>query len=499
MECKGFELLYAKPQFLMLLYRFRWVFCQLDALRHCFPPNLRQFLNELPETLDETYDRILKGINKAQKNKAHRLLQCLTVAARPLLVEELAELLAFDFQASTSGGIPTLKEDWRWDDQEEAILSTCSSLIAIVRNGSSRVVQFSHFSVKEYLTSPRLARSPHGDISQFHIDLEPAHTIMAQACLATLLQQDGDSGHGDAKMSPLVKYAAQHWVDHAQFEKVSSRVRDGMDDLFDSSKPHYAVWLQVHDIDERWEGFSPYSRDDGVGSPLYYAAFCGFYDVAERLIIKHPDQVNARGGHNLFPLPAALCKKHFRVANLLYRHGAVVDVLGKDQYTPLHAASFHGQVDILRWLLNHAADANARASFYITPLIQAADAMQLEAVQVLLEHNAGTNLQSIDSETALHWVLYSGVSEGKVLVDIVRRLLEHGADPNIRDSNLRTTLHKASSHGFLDVARLLLGYGVKVDEKDKSGMTSFQVAASEGHDEMMKLLLEHGALPSSQP
>src|ERR1700744_2302097 len=192
----------------MLLYRFRWVFCQLDALQHCIPPNLRQYLNELPETLDETYERILKGINKAQKDNAHRLLQCLTVAVRPLLVEELAELLALDFQAST-GGIPTLKEDWRWDDEEEAVLSTCSSLITIILRDDSRVVQFSHFSVKEYLTSSRLAQSSHGEVSRFRIDLEPAHTIMAQACLATLLQLDEHAGRGDAKMFPLVKYAAQ--------------------------------------------------------------------------------------------------------------------------------------------------------------------------------------------------------------------------------------------------------------------------------------------------
>ena len=86
-----------------------------------------------------------------QRDNAHHVLQCLTVAVRPLRVEELAELLAFDFQASTKGG--TLKEDWRWDDEEEAILSTCSSLITIICRGQSWVVQFSHFSVKEYLTS----------------------------------------------------------------------------------------------------------------------------------------------------------------------------------------------------------------------------------------------------------------------------------------------------------------------------------------------------------
>ena len=171
------------------------------------------------------------GINKAQKDNTHRLLQCLTVAVRPLHVEELAELLAFDFQASTEGGIPTLMEDWRWDDEEEAVLSTCSSLIAIVPHGKSRVVQFSHFSVKEFLTSSRLAQSPHGELSRFRIDLEPAHTIMAQACLATLLQPGKHAEKSDAKVSPLIEYAAQHWVDHAQFENVSLRVRGGMDDL----------------------------------------------------------------------------------------------------------------------------------------------------------------------------------------------------------------------------------------------------------------------------
>ncbi|KAN0130441.1 hypothetical protein V8E53_011704 [Lactarius tabidus] len=471
---------------------FRWVFCQLDALRHCFPPNLRQYLNELPETLDETYERILNGINKAQKDDAHRLLQCLTVAARPLRVEELAELLAFDFQASTTGGIPKLKEDWRWDDQEEAVLSICSSLITVVRNGGSRVVQFSHFSVKEYLTSPRLARSRNGDVSRFRIDLEPAHTVMARSCLATLLQQDGHAGKSCANDSPLRKYAAQHWVEHAQFEKVSSRVWGGMDDLFDSSRPHFSAWLRVHDIDERWASFSPLSAD-GFGSPLYYAAFCGFYDLTERLIAKHPEQVNTRGGCNLFPLPAALYKRHFRIADLLYAHGAVVDVQGADKFTPLHGAAGDPRVDIMRWLLDHGADKNAQSKSLWTPLYMASFSTCLEPFLALLEHNADVNSQIRSGKTPLYNILDCSSSEGYV-VEIVRRLLEHGADPNIRKGNDSTALHKASSRGWLEAARLLLSYGAKVDEKDGEGKSPLQVATSRGHDEMMELLLKHGAV-----
>jgi len=378
-----------------------------------------------------------------------------------------------------------LKEDWRWDDQEEALLSTCSSLIAIVPSGDSRVVQFSHFSVKEYLTSPRLARS-HGDVSWFRIDLNPAHTILAQACLGTLLQLDEHAGNSGSKGFPLVEYAARHWVDHAQFEKVSSRVRDGMDDLFDSSKPHFAAWLRVHDMDEDWEVFTHRPRRlDHNGSPLYYAAFCGFYELVERLITKHPEQVNAGGGRILTPLPAALHKRHFRVANLLHKHGAVVDVRGDAERTPLHVASIFGHVDIVRWLLNHGADANARMDGNWTPLHLASANRTIEAIQVLLEHNADVNSRTGQGKTPLY--MFSGV-------DVVRRLLEHGADPNACDNNHSTPLHKASSRGLLEVARVLLSYGSNVDEEDEEGRTPFQIASSEGYDEITKLLLEHGAV-----
>ncbi|KAH9015066.1 ankyrin repeat-containing domain protein [Lactarius hengduanensis] len=475
---------------------FRWVFCQLEALRHCFPPNLRQFLNELPETLDETYERILRGINKAQKDNARRLLQCLTVAVRPLRVEELAELLAFDFQASSSGGIPKLKDDWRWDDQEEAVLSTCSSLIAVVPDGESRVVQFSHFSVKEYLTSARLAQSQ-GDVSRFHIDLDGAHTILAQACLGTLLRLDE---HADAKGFPLVEYAARHWVDHAQFKGVPSRVRYGVDGLFDTSKPHFAAWLQVHDVDEEWTQFS-HESPQGAGSPLYYAAFCGLYDQAERLIMEHPEHVNADSGRIRAPLPAALHKGHFGIANLLRKHGADVDVRGEYNKTPLYAASCYGRVDIMRWLLDHGANVHSWCGsrpdpMALTSLHVAAHNKELEAVQVLLEHNADVNLRTDEGQTPLHRaIIYLDHYPRPRVVGIVQRLLEHGADPSACDHN-STPLHQVSSHFHeeLEVARLLLSYGANVDEKDGEGRTPFQVASSNGHHETTKLLLEHGAV-----
>ena len=493
-ECESIETCYVKQRFLTLSCRFRWVFCQLETLRHCFPPNLRQFLNELPETLDETYERMLKGINKAQKDNAHRLLQCLAVAVRPLRVEELAELLAFDFQASSSGGIPTLKEDWRWDDEEGAVLSTCSSLIAVVPSGRSRVVQFSHFSVKEYLTSSRITRWQ-GDVSRFHIDLDAAHTIMAQACLGTLLRLEEHAEGG--KGFPLVKYAAEHWPEHARSEKVSSLLKDGMDDLFDTSKPHFSAWLRAHDLDEDWVYFSPRKRHHD-SSPLYYAAFCGLYDLAERLIAKHPEQVNAVGGRIVAPLPAALYKRHFRVADLLYKHGALVDVRSDEERTPLHSASMFGHVDLMRWLLDHGADANALQKFERwTPLHLAAANLYPEAVRLLLDHNADINSRNETGYTPLCVTIKfkPHPSRKENVVDVVRQLLAHGADPNPCDRNHSTQLHQASFHGWLEVVRLLVSYGAKVDVENEEGKTPFQVASEEGYHEIAKLLSEHIVVP----
>ncbi|KAH9009122.1 hypothetical protein EDB84DRAFT_1548224 [Lactarius hengduanensis] len=61
-----------------------------------------------PDTLDKTYERVLKGINKNNQDHARRLLHCLTISVQPLHVEELAEILTFDFDTAR-GGIPKTK------------------------------------------------------------------------------------------------------------------------------------------------------------------------------------------------------------------------------------------------------------------------------------------------------------------------------------------------------------------------------------------------------
>jgi len=86
------------------------VYCQVVYICGLIPARIRHALAELPETLDETYRRTLREIKQAEWEIARCLFQFVAVACRPLRVKELADLLAFDFDA---GPIPKFHEDWR--------------------------------------------------------------------------------------------------------------------------------------------------------------------------------------------------------------------------------------------------------------------------------------------------------------------------------------------------------------------------------------------------
>jgi hypothetical protein len=228
-------------------------------------------------------------IKKGNRADAYHMLQCLTVAIRPLSVAELAELLAFDFDATNlKGGIPKLNSKWRWEDHEQAVLSTCSSLITIVPTDDSLIVQFSHFSVKEFLLSDRLATLTK-DISRYHIALEDANTLISRACLGVLLRDHVDESDATAP-SPLALYAAEHWVVHAKVDNVASCIRDGMESLFDPARSYFSAWIKLYNADAyRWP-LGPEHKIRPEAASLYHAAFFGFHEIVENLALKYPQQ-----------------------------------------------------------------------------------------------------------------------------------------------------------------------------------------------------------------
>ena len=386
------------------------------------PSSIRKALNELPTTLDHTYERALERIPKEKSQHAHRLFQCLVGAVRPLRAEELAEIFAVDFDQDV---ISNLMEGWRPENPEEAVLSTCSTLISVIEDEGSKIVQFSHFSVKEFLTSDRLRTSPVGTIRDYHVTLGAAHTLLARACLAVLLQLDEYVDKKRLETFPLALYAAQRWLDHAKYEDVASRIQHTMEELFNPRKPYFAAWVWIHDVewsDQRSIDDLTQHPSPPKGNALYYAALCGFSGVVNHLVVKHGEDINYESG----------------------RWG-----------TPLHATSDSGHAEVAHVLLQHNADVNARSAHHFewTPLHFASEKGHAKVVQLLLEHGANVNAQSQGHSTPL-WV-----ASCNGCLEIVRLLLAHRADVHIRGQFSRTPFQQATWNQHVEVARLLLEHG----------------------------------------
>ncbi len=169
----------------------------------------------------------------------------------------------------------------------------------------------------------------------YHIPTEPAHKILAQACLSTLLQLDEHIDKERLENYPLAFYAAWHWVDHARTGDVTSSKLDHMEPLFDPDKPYFSAWIWLYDINQAWRTPSTedISRCPSVpeATPLYYSAAIGLHFASSghgegfeitRVLLECGANVNARNVFNTTPLETASKSGHDDIVQLMLKYDA---------------------------------------------------------------------------------------------------------------------------------------------------------------------------------
>jgi hypothetical protein len=307
--------------------------------------------------------------------------------------------------------------------------------------------------------SDRLGKpSREATVSQYHILLEPAHTILAQACLAVLLRLDDHINRDNINDFPLAGYAAQHWVDHARFENVSSDIKGEMECLFDADRPHIAAWLWIYNKDRGGLSMTTMSPEEPEVAPLYYAARFGFRDLTAHLLAEHPEYLSAKGGYEWTPLHSSALYGHVNVSLLLAEYSPNLEIRGLFDQTPLHRTAYGGHLEIGQCLLDRGANINAREADGWTPLYIAVLCGRLEFARMLLERGAAIHKPSHIGKTPLHVA-----SRGQV--QVARLLLEHGADLRVRDHSGKTPSEVASFYGRRDIAQLLAEYIAKPEKE----------------------------------
>ncbi|KZP06500.1 hypothetical protein FIBSPDRAFT_1053521, partial [Athelia psychrophila] len=248
---------------------FRLVAMQIEELLRCRTRKaLKKQLHSLPTGLEQMYEITLSRSPFPEQLK--QLLLWLIFAARPIKLEELAEVAAIDHQQQEG---PRYDPDLRYLSSRD-VLTVCSGLVTEFQG----IIKLSHITVKEYLISERLSS---GAAAYFIINAELSQSSIAQTCLAYLLHLGTFKSltTDTIEAFPLAKYAAEHWTSHVkECINVDVDLQSMLSDFFLSTNYSFNNWVRLHDINDRsWKQSKTHLQKPPIEipSPLYYASLLG--------------------------------------------------------------------------------------------------------------------------------------------------------------------------------------------------------------------------------
>lgn len=478
----------------MYFTRFRWAVCQLDGLGNCLNlPMLRKALKSLPKTLDETYARVLCNIDEEHSENALKMLRWLTYSARPLQIEEIAEVVAVDVEDD-----PRFDSERRFPEPRD-ILIMCSSLVTMTAEETENPhaetigeqvrgehVRLAHFSVKEYLVSERIRAGP---AIRYSIRAIDANVSIAEICLAYLLLFDRPTSSKSRILGefPLARYAARYWTQHARWAgKGASEIHQMTLELFLSKRDAYINWIWLFNPDRPWRKSDIIERPKNVPLPLYHASLAGLVESVILLLETGPD-VNAQGGEYGNALQAASREGYDEIVQRLLDAGADANAQGGLYGNALQAASFHGHSQIVQGLLDAGAEVNAQGGKYANALHAASREGHDRIVQQLLDAGADANAQGGFYGNALQAASFYGHDQ------VVQRLLDVGAEVNMQRGMYGNALQAASRNGHDQVVQQLLNAGADANAYGGEYGNAVTAASRGGFDQVVQQLLEKGA------
>ena len=522
---------------------FRWVVCQIECLRKCLKlGSLQKTLHTLPKTLEDTYDRILRDIDEEYQADASKILQWLCFSTRPIKLQEMVEVLAFDIEDG-----PVFRPEQRLPDPL-SILTICSTLVTMTIEApgdsvpsleehtsddsmpaleeevsnpvfETRTLRLAHYSVKEYLTSERRRSTP---LDRFCFASDKINSSIAKACLTYMLHVEESLDRPFAEFDkcsrveenlnvlfykhkrsrsaeyPLTRYAEEEWYEH--YREIKSRCEQ------DSLMPlalrllQSVYWQRCYGFtysDSMLDHFSTYFT-----TPLILASSFGLEGIIQQLL-DGGAKVDEKDKYGACALHEALLGGHEKAAWILLDNGADFNTLDHNATTPLIASctgfgpnsSTVKETDafksLLRSILYRGARCNAQNRRGQTALHIAFHYYRYSFVPLLLEHGADVNMKDLEGRQVIQSA--SRAYPPDRALELTSLLLDHGAQCDSPGERGETALITAAGTDNAAVAELLLSKGANVNSRSHTGHTPLYHAAKEGNETMIRLLLKNGA------
>lgn len=359
-------------------------------------------MKNLPDGLDATYDRILQSIKPKFRRPVSNVLKWLSFSLRPLIVEEIAEIFILDHDRK-----PPFDELDRLS-QPEIVLNYLPSLVTKVtvkRDGyewretlryDEKVIEIklAHFSIKEYLMSPRIVQSP---AKNFFMTEKDAHLHISEACLAYHLHLSLSilATAEECKRFALWEYVGRYWLDHLERVPRASwtslvtgmavqALSPNSPNLLNMNRIAYPSYSWVR---PRWS----VSLED-LASPLYYTAGHGATQLIELLLDTGVDINEHSARNDGVALIIAISKGHINVLKLLLDRGAKLNTIEGSLYgNALQTAVCTGSKNVVHFFLERGVDINAQGGYFGSALQGAAFRGNTDIMQLLLDRAADIN------------------------------------------------------------------------------------------------------------
>jgi ankyrin repeat protein len=432
---------------------------------------LRQFIDDLPPSLNGLYLHSLNKVSEQFRQEAIYLVSIVLGARRPLTLDELTIAWSMNRVRCTKAPINETREPY--------IRRTIRSLLGSMVQCVDEKVQIVHDSIRGFLRESK----PNGlPSSPFLIQDKAANLELAHDCVGYLLLDDCDVlsepvSSSEASTLPLT-------LRQTQQSPASPTLDQG--NMKEIEKHNEAKEQNSRSPDEFFEpGFFEPPR-------LASTSRGRFFDYSALNWISH---VSLAGDElatdkNLLESIARLCEKSSPfISNWLpYYHEKLQSwVVLPENLDSLAVAAYFGLEQVVMFILREDDTITQRkkSAALHAALHPASAPARTKMIQLLLEYGAPPDDRDGLNSTPLARAAKAGYDE------IVAMLLgTKKVDVNALSTGGRTALSRAVEENHLKVCKLLLDRNdIELDKFEMHGWTPFMAAAENGNLDILRALL----------
>ncbi|KAG5802662.1 hypothetical protein H9Q74_011922 [Fusarium xylarioides] len=443
---------------------FQYLVCQFEVLQHLdSEASVLSALNDLPSGLDETYNRLLLGLDTESKWQVLGSLKWLALSRRPLHLDEFAEIFIFSPEYVTK--IHKAKRLFT----PRAVLRQFPSLVTTETKDewndethgrqTNIYVRLAHFTVKEYLISERIEQSK---AKKFYFTEANAHLYITHCCLSYHLYQSVQNTGDDVEL-PLKTYAVRNWEFHLELvprELWTNEVIQLAELALSMRTKSLREILFNGQLRDRWYAYND-RVDNLMQRPYCYTAAIGSLELTKLLLQKGSRTRRFLIQEDLdLALREAAEEGHIEVIRFFLNERTNPNKISGGA---LQAAAYRGHLAVINLLLDNGADIDVHHDRFGSALEAAAEGINLTVMRTLLDRGADVREAGCPMSCLIAAYEKNDQNDATECTHVLKLLLDKGADINKKCTKHGSALNEAIKAWLREGTRTFFDFVVSHD------------------------------------